>query len=155
NIAYYAPERSERSGEPVPIATPRTGEVKAFSWSLKDVIDLGIFELLFSDESRSSENLVTLINFFAHKLPIPRSKARSLYQRLGVQEPSVDVDARRQLTETNEYAFDGKNELGVSTFEGLLQYVQDKATPNEEDFSEATLQNMSRSTIQALWRRLL
>ena len=37
----------------------------------------------------------------------------------------------------------------------LLDAVQDKATPNEGDFSEQTLQNMSRSTIQALWRRLL
>ena len=154
SIAYYAPERLERSGTPVAVSTPRPGEVRAFSWSLKDVIDFGIFELLFSDESRSSENLVTLINFFAHRLSVSRSKARGLYERLGVPE-SESQAARRQLTESLEYAFDGKNDLGITTFQQLLDYIQAKAQPDEEDFSEQTLQSMSRSTIQALWRRLL
>jgi hypothetical protein len=155
SIAYYAPERPERSGAAVPISTPRPGEVRAFSWSLKDVIDLGIFELLFSDESRTNENLVTLINFFAHRLSTSRTKARSLAQRLGMPEADGAQNARRQLTESLEYAFDGRNELNVSTFQQLLDYVQAKAQPNDDDFSEQTLQNMSRSTIQALWRRLL
>jgi DNA helicase HerA-like ATPase len=155
SIAYYAPEQAERSGSPVPISTPRTGETRAFSWSLKDVIDFGIFELLFSDETRTNENLVTLINFFAHKLSITRSKARSLAQRLGMPELDGAPAARRQLTESLEYAFDSRNELGITTFQELLDYVQDRAQPDKEDFSEQTLQSMSRSTIQALWRRLL
>jgi DNA helicase HerA-like ATPase len=154
SIAYYAPERPERSGTPVPITTPRPGEVRAFSWSLKDVIDLGLFELLFSDESRANENLVTLINYFSHQLSMSRSKARGLYQRLGVAEPQQAQDARRQLTESLEYAFDSRNELGISTFQVLLDYVQAKAQPDDTELSEQALQSMSRSTIQAFWRRL-
>ena len=77
------------------------------------------------------------------------------------RRPDVDIkvdateDHRRQITEPLEYAFNAGNPLGISTFEALLDYVQLKAQPEEGDFSEATLQSMSRSTIQALWRRLL
>jgi DNA helicase HerA-like ATPase len=164
SIAYYAAERPERTGEPVPVSTPRPGDVRAFSWSLKDIIDLGLFELLFSDESRANENLMTLINYFSHRLSETRTrmrgKERSLYESQGV-EPSASRtgeetrDARRQLTESLEYAFNTSNEMGIRTFQGLLDYVQSKAQPEDGDLSEETLQSMSRSTIQALWRRLL
>ena len=155
SIAYYAPERPDRSGAPIPVSTPRPGEVHAFSWSLKDVIDFGLFELLFSDESRANENLVTLINFFSHKLSTTRSKMRSGSQRSGVVDENSAPNARRQLTESLEYAFDSHNELDIATFQQLLDYVQAKAQPEDDDFNEQTLQSMSRSTIQALWRRLL
>ena len=154
SIAYYAVERPDRSGDPTPVSTPRPGDVKAFSWSLKDIIDLGLFELLFSDESRANENLMTLINYFSHRLSETRKGMRG-------KAPDVDVkvdaaeDHRRQITEPLEYAFSADNPLGIKTFQDLLNYVQSKAQSEESDFSEAALQSMSRSTIQALWRRLL
>lgn len=152
-IGYYAPEQSQRSGAPIPIATGRPGDVKAYSWSLKDIIDFGLFDLLFSEETRANDNLVTLINFLSHRLSIGRTKARSLEERLG--QPAGDaVSARRQLTDTIDRAFDGKNELGVQTFDDLLGYIEAKAQPKEKDVDEVAISNMSNSTIQALWRRL-
>ena len=48
SIAYYAPETAQRSGAPMPIPTERPGDVRPYSWSLKDIIDFGLFDLLFS-----------------------------------------------------------------------------------------------------------
>jgi hypothetical protein len=157
SIAYYAPERPERSGEAIPISTPRPADVRPFSWSLKDVVDFGLFELLFSDETRANENLITLINFLNHKLSTTRTSARqTLHERLGVAAPADNgTDARRQLTESFEFGFNGRNELNITTFSDLLEYIRNKAEPQENELTEESLRSMSRSTIQALYRRLL
>ncbi|HXK32476.1 MAG TPA: ATP-binding protein, partial [Dehalococcoidia bacterium] len=83
SIAYYAPETPLRSGSPLAITTDRPGDVRPYSWSLKDIIDFGLFDLLFSEETRANENLVTLINWFSHRLSVGRTKALSLDERLG------------------------------------------------------------------------
>ena len=153
SIAYYAPETAVRSGSPLPISTERPGDVRPYSWSLKDIIDFGLFDLLFSEETRANDNLVTLINHLSYRLSISRTKALSLEERLGGQ-PDTRVAARRQLTSTIERAFDGKNELGVATYQDLLNYIEMKAKTEGKDIDDESLRKMSNSTIQALWRRL-
>ena len=157
SIAYYAPETAQRSGASMAITTERPGDVRPYSWSLKDIIDFGLFDLLFSEETRANDNLVTLINWLSHRLSVGRTKARSLDERLG-GTPDARYAARRQLTEAQERAFNSKNELNegdpVLTFQNLLDYIERKAQPKEKDVDEAALSSMSHSTIQALWRRL-
>lgn len=153
SIAYYAPEMSQRSGNPLPISTERPGDVRPYSWSLKDIIDFGLFDLLFSDETRANDNLVTLINFLHHRLSVTRTKALALEERLGEATPA-HLQARRQLTDAQERGFNSKNELGVVTFQHLLDYIESKAQPQDKELDDDSLRSMSNSTIQALWRRL-
>ncbi len=157
SIAYYAPETSQRSGAPMPITTERPGDVKPYSWSLKDIIDFGLFDLLFSEETRANDNIVTLINWLSHRLSVGRTKAQSLEERLG-GAPDPRVAARRQLTDSLERAFNSKNDLNggsaVLTFQNLLDYIEMKAQPESKDLDDDSLRSMSNSTIQALWRRL-
>lgn len=158
SIAYYAPETAQRSGTPIAIATERPSDVRPYSWSLKDIVDFGLFDLLFSDQTRANENLVTLINILSHRLSVPRAKALSLQERLG-GAADARVAARRQLTEGNERGFNSKNALAaggapIATFENLMTYIDGLANPDAEELSEDTLKSMSNSTIRALWRRL-
>jgi len=157
NIAYYAPETAQRGGAARAITTERPGEVRPYSWSLKDIIDFGLFDLLFSDETRANDNIVTLINWLSHRLSTGRTKAASLDERLGLP-PDANRAARQQLTETNEKAFNSKNDLDngnpILTFDELLKYIEFKAQPESKDLSDDSLRSMSNSTIQALWRRL-
>ncbi|HYM15826.1 MAG TPA: ATP-binding protein [Dehalococcoidia bacterium] len=157
SIAYYAPETSQRSGAARAIPTERPGEVRPYSWSLKDIIDFDLFDLLFSEETRANDNLVTLINWLRHRLAVGRTKALSLDERLG-QPPDPAHAARRQLTAANEKAFHAKNDLNagapVLTFQNLLDYIEMKAQPESKDLDDDSLRSMSNSTIQALWRRL-
>jgi uncharacterized protein len=151
SIAYYAPEQAGAGAVPVP--TNRPGDVRPYSWSLRDVIDFGLFDLIFSDETRANENMVTLINMVSHRLSGPRRP--SLRARLGAEGTEDDAArARRQLLDTQETVFDPENSLGVRTFTGLLEYVQRQAAPEQEELTDDTLRQMSRSTIQAFWRRL-
>ena len=153
SIGYYAPETAQRSGAAIPITTGRPGDVRPYSWSLRDIIDFGLFDLLFSEETRANDNLVTLINFLNHRLSVSRTKALSLDERLGGATPQ-HLQARRQLTDTMDRAFDSKNELGVVTFQDLMNYIEAKAQPESKDLDDDSLRSMSNSTIQALWRRL-
>jgi DNA helicase HerA-like ATPase len=154
NIAYYAPETPQRSGAAIPIATGRPGDVRPYSYSLKDIIDFGLFDLLFSEEARANDNLVTLINYFNHKLSVGRSRAMSLDERLGGETPE-ELVSRRQITDTLERGFHSKNELNILTFQDLLDYIEAKAHPEgDKGLDEDSLRSMSNSTIQALWRRL-
>ncbi len=157
SIAYYAPETSQRSGAPMPITTERPGDVRPYSWSLKDIIDFGLFDLLFSEETRANDNIVTLINWLSHRLSVGRTKAQSLEERLG-GAPDARVAARRQLTDSLERAFNSKNDLNggnaVLNFQNLLDYIEMKAQPESKDLDDDSLRSMSNSTIQALWRRL-
>ena len=154
SIAYYAPETAVRSAAPRAIDTERPGEVRPYSWSLRDIVDFDLFEMLFSEETRANENLVMLINLFSHRLSTTRSKAGSLSERLGLP-PDASSDARRQITDTLERAFDGNNVLNVRTFQALLDYIEARAQPKDADsVSDDSLRSMSNSTIQALWRRL-
>jgi len=161
SIAYYAPEQPRRAGAPLAIETERPGDVRPYSWSLRDVVDLGLFDLLFSEETRANENMVTLINMISHRLSRPRpagnGTAPSLRARLGVEDGPAAEDeagrARRQLLDAADTAFDPDNPLG-RTFGGLLDWVERQAAPKDEEISDDSLRSMSRSTIQALWRRL-
>lgn len=157
SIAYYAPERPERSGAPLPVQTGRPGDVHPYSWSLKDVVDLGLFDLLFSEETRANDNLVTLINWLSHRLSVNRTKALGFAEKIGLT-PGPGDDARRQLTDSMLKAFDTRNVLNngsaVLTFQDLLDYIEAKAQPESKDVDDESLRSMSNSTIQALWRRL-
>lgn len=163
SIAYYAPETNQRSGTPMPIQTGRMGDVRPYSWSLRDIIDFGLFDLLFSEETRANDNLVTLINWLHHRLSVGRSKSLSLHERLG-EAPDPHTAARRQLTDTLDRGFNSKNDLDntagdgsgkpVVTFQDLLDFIEAKAQPDARDVNDESLRTMSNSTIQALWRRL-
>ncbi len=163
SIAYYAPETGQRSGTPMPIVTGRPGDARPYSWSLRDIIDFGLFDLLFSEETRANDNIVTLINWLHHRLSVGRSKSLSLHERLG-EAPDPRMAARRQLTDTLDRGFNSKNDLDntagdgsgkpVVTFQDLLDFIEAKAQPDARDVNDESLRTMSNSTIQALWRRL-
>ncbi len=159
SIAYYAPETAQRSGAPAAIATERPGDVRPYSWSLKDIIDFGLFDLLFSEETRANDNLVTLINWLQNRLSVGRTKAQgqTFKEKVGMTE-SLSDQTRRQLTETLERGFDTRNDLNngqaVLHFQALLDYIEWKAQPDSKDIDDDSLRSMSNSTIQALWRRL-
>lgn len=157
SIAYYAPEQALRGDGPIPVETDRPGDVRPYSWSLRDVIDLGLFELLFSNETRANENMVTLINMLQHRLSGPRRL--SVRERLGAENGASSTEseaerARRQLLDAAERVFDPENSLGSRTFGDLLDEIQKRAAPDQEELTDDALRQMSRSTIQALWRRL-
>src|SRR5262249_60536956 len=97
SIAYYAPARPDQGSHTVPVSTPRPGYVRAFSWSLKDVIDFGLFELLFSDETRANENMVALIDYLRRRLSTTRARVLALPDRLRPPPAAApeQVDARR------------------------------------------------------------
>ncbi|MEX2245079.1 MAG: ATP-binding protein [Dehalococcoidia bacterium] len=158
SIAYYAPETPERSGSARAIGTERPGDVRPYSWSLKDIIDFGLFDLLFSEETRANDNQVTLINWLHHRLSTGRTKALGFSERLG-GKPDERAESRRQLTDTLDKAFDVRNAMGgdgrdLLSFGDLLGYLEEQAKPAEGNITEEGLRSMSNSTIQALWRRL-
>ncbi len=158
DIAYYAPETSRRSGVHMATNTERRGDVKPYSWSLKDAINFGLFDILFSEDARANDNLVTMMNILQHRLSVDRTKSLSLDERLG-GTPDPVLTARRQITDTMERGFNTRNELGndgaaVRTFQELLDYIESKAQPDTKDLDDDSLRSMSNQTIQAFWRRL-
>ncbi|HEY7158862.1 MAG TPA: ATP-binding protein [Gemmataceae bacterium] len=60
NVTYYAPQQT---GLDVPIDTGRPkADVKAYSWSLKDVVERGLFLYLFAETERHDANFAALVH---------------------------------------------------------------------------------------------
>lgn len=59
NVSYFAPQQPRLT---VPVDTGRpTADVRPYSWSLKDVIERGLFTYLFADEDVADANFGTLL----------------------------------------------------------------------------------------------
>ncbi len=58
NVTFYAPQ--QKRGE-LPIATGRSSGVRAYSWSLRDVIEAGLLEYLFAEADQNDANFSDLI----------------------------------------------------------------------------------------------
>jgi uncharacterized protein len=60
NVTFYAPQMP---GLDVPIDTGRRkADVKAYSWSLKDIIERGLFIYLFAETDRQESNFAALVH---------------------------------------------------------------------------------------------
>lgn len=60
NVSFYAPQAA---GLGVPIDTGRRkADVKAYSWSLKDIIERGLFVYLFAETDRQESNFAALVH---------------------------------------------------------------------------------------------
>jgi hypothetical protein len=62
NVTFYAPQQA---GMEVPIATDRhkwKSDVNAYSWSLKDIIERGLFVYLFAETDRQDANFAALVH---------------------------------------------------------------------------------------------
>ncbi|HTU88555.1 MAG TPA: ATP-binding protein [Gemmataceae bacterium] len=77
NVTFYAPQQVDLE---VPINTGRhKADVKAYSWSLRDVIERGLFVYLFAEEDKNDANfgaLALAIELWLSKVKVERDNTR-------------------------------------------------------------------------------
>jgi DNA helicase HerA-like ATPase len=128
NVAFYAPQMP---GSDVPINTGRPrGDVKAYSWSLRDVIERGLMSYLFAEDD------VRDANFGALVLDIENYLTQEKLERDNTRRRTLIAGAGRP-----------------ATFQQLLDWVSDLAT-GEEGASPFRTKHHS-ATMRKLYRRLL
>lgn len=125
NVSFFAPQQPENS---LPVPTKRTRGVQAYSWSLKNIIDQGLFSYLFAEVDASDANFSAL--------------AMDIEAYLTREEKMGDSSIRRTLRPNEE----------VSTFLKLLAWIDNESNTAE---SERILHNHHTGTWKKLYRRLL
>lgn len=127
NVTFYAPQMPD-SEVPIPTGRPRA-DVKAYSWSLGDVIERGLFSYLFAEDDVRDANFGALVldmeNYLTHEV-LRRDNTR---ERKLLRGPGR-----------------------ASTFAELLAWVSDLAT-NEGDNPFRTKHHPA--TVRKFYRRLL
>ena len=58
NVAFYAPQMP---GGKIPVPTGRNDTVQAYSWSLGDIVEKGLFPYLFADDESINDNFRALV----------------------------------------------------------------------------------------------
>ncbi len=58
NVTFYA---AQQPGGELPVPTGRLGDVHAYSWSLRDIIERGLFSYLFAETDTSDANFGALV----------------------------------------------------------------------------------------------
>jgi hypothetical protein len=128
NVTFYAPQMP---GQDIPVNTGRPkSDVKAYSWSLRDVIERGLFSYLFAEDDVRDANFGAIVldieNYLTHeKLERDNTRKRTLIS--GAGRPA--------------------------TFQQLLDWVSDLAT-SDEGASPFRAKHHS-ATLRKLYRRLL
>ncbi len=128
NVTFYAPQMP---GSEVPVNTGRTrADVKPYSWSLRDVIERGLFGYLFAEDDVRDANFGALVldieNYLTHeKLERDNTRRRTLIS--GAGRPA--------------------------TFQQLLDWVSELATGDDTGSPFRTKHHSA--TMRKLYRRLL
>jgi len=84
--SFFAPQQLRTS---LPVATGRDEGVKPYSWSLKDIIEHGLFRYLFSDEDANDANFSALIMSIEDFLTIEERRGESFISLLNPQAPGT------------------------------------------------------------------
>jgi DNA helicase HerA-like ATPase len=128
NVSFYAPQMP---GQDIPINTGRPkSDVKAYSWSLRDVIERGLLSYLFAEDD------VRDANFGALVLDIENYLTHEKLERDNTRKRTLITGAGRS-----------------ATFQELLDWISDMAT-GEEGASPFRAKHHS-ATMRKLYRRLL
>lgn len=121
---FWAPQMP---GGEIPVPTGRSGEVKAYSWSLANIIEDGLLLYLFADEDTSDANFSALV---------------------------LDLEAwLTDETTHNDATVERRLQTGrPDTFQALLEWVTHEAREREDS---RTLRGHHSGTWGKLWRRML
>lgn len=125
-VSFYA---AQQYGSTLAVATGRTEDVQPYSWSLRDVIQLGLLPYLFADTDASDANFSALV-----------------------------LDIENWLTD-EKTANDGKvtrslrnSRISQATFKGLLDWIDQQVGVSDD---QRVLHNHHPGTWKKLHRRLL
>jgi uncharacterized protein len=124
-VSYLAPQQQ---GNSLPVPTRRTEGVKAYSWSLSDIIELGLFSYLFAEVDANDANFSALV--------------MDIENHLTTEKTSGDSETKRVLNE----------KCNERTFGKLLEWVNNQSNADDK---ERVLRNHHSSTWKKLYRRLL
>ncbi len=125
NVRYFAP-RQKNGNEPIPTGRPGNRNVTPYSWSLKNIIERGLFLYLFSAEDTSNDNFLTVLYDIEEKLT----------------HVSVDEDGVESRTLRTD-APQGRDRA-IQTFADLREWLQPEALGGEHH----------RATILKVQRRI-
>jgi uncharacterized protein len=126
DVSYYAPQQQ---GNSLPVPTRRTEGVKAYSWSLGDVIEQGLLSYLFAEVDANDANFSALV--------------MDIENYLTIEKTTDDSETKRVLNER----------INVLTFSELIDWVNEQS--NIKDDKDRVLRNHHSSTWKKLYRRLL
>ncbi len=127
-VTFYAPQMP---GQEVPVSTGRPrADVKPYSWSLRDVIERGLFIYLFAEDD------VRDANFGALALDLENWLTRERLQRDNTRQRTLEEAAGRPRT-----------------FQELLDFVSELAT--DPDAGSPFRNKHHSATLRKLYRRLL
>lgn len=124
-VELYA---AQQPGNTLPVNTGRTESVQAYSWSLSDIINKGLFLYLFAETDTND------VNFSALILDIENWLSEEKVNNDGSVERSLQVDR-----------------LDPPTFQGLLNWVKVQSSVKED---KRQLPNHHGATWKKLYRRL-
>ena len=124
NVTYYAPQQA---GLNVPVDTGRhKADVKAYSWSLKDIIERGLLLYLFAEDERHNDNFVALVYDLEGWLTEERTerdgvRTRQLVHHAGRPQTFDELlKIIRSWTEDSSSPFSGKQH-SIQTFRKLYR----------------------------------
>jgi hypothetical protein len=126
DVAFFAPQQP---GSGLPVATGRLEGVEPYSWSLGNIIQLGLFQYLFAEADAHDANFSALI------LDIENLLTRETVHH----DASVDLELRAGI-------------LSEPTFGGLLEWVEDQTVAST---ALHALPNHHPGTWKKLHRRLI
>jgi hypothetical protein len=117
-VTYYAPQMK---GGDIAVPTGSSADVKPYSWSLRDVIELGLFPYLFSDEDVSDANFGALV--------------LDIEQRLTEERVWADNSVARKLR---------AGVLAEETFQALLEWLDNHGTTQFAAHHAGTVRKLYR-----------
>ncbi|MBA2680362.1 MAG: ATP-binding protein [Ktedonobacteraceae bacterium] len=104
HVSFYAPQQPNLA---VPVATGRPG-VKAYSWSLADIIKLGLFSYLFAEEDANDANFSALILDIENLLTAEKLKGDTTERQI---QPDGPARTFQELLDWVDNHCRGGNEL--------------------------------------------
>lgn len=125
---FYA---AQEPGSDLPVATGRTGEVIPYSWSLNDIISLGLLQYLFAESDANDVNFGALV--------------LDLESQFTTEQVNSDGSITRSLNSSQA------NQV-VSTFQDLLDWINGQIRLDE---NSRILRNHHLGTWRKLYRRLM
>ena len=131
NVTYFAPQQP---GNNYPIPTGRTGGgVRAYSWSLRDIIENGLLTYLFSEEDAANDNFMAML-----------LEIEDLLTHVAVE--SDGSETRTLRPQINGY------DNPITTFENLRDWLSEgEGVGLGRDHVAATRKKLSRRLMRLLY----